>query len=519
MGEDVSKPARCARMPRLGAVGLALCAGLLLLPSVPAGARSPEADVAYERGARALRQNDAPAAVAHLGEAAEAAPDDVEVLTLYGRALLAADRPGEARPVLERVLAQRPDAVIHYLLGVAEYRSGRWAQARDHLAEAARLEPGDARVQLFLGSSLQELGDFEGAERHLREAARLDPALADAVDYRLGVLAAQRQDWDQARRFFDDVQARSPDSALAQAAEAYLRRLEVGAARPYSVWATVGFAWDDNVNLAGSGQEIRVSQERDWRGVFEVGGYYTLLEEAGLRARVGHVSYLTYHTDEHDFDVYSSQSWAEGSYDLGSGFGVDLRYTYEYSLADFDDFRRVHRVEPAVRYSPAPGWLLRAFYRYEIRDFFIASAFRPLDRDGQLRTTGFDVYAPLPSFFQAGRGFARLGYRHREESTSGDNFDSHGNGLVGTLLLPLPLRFALVLDGYYERRHYARPSLLGPGRGQRDDHIREGRIALRRTFNQWASAEAGWRRTSWSSNVPAFDFSRSVLSLLVTFRY
>lgn len=48
-------------------------------------------------------------------------------------------------------------------LGIAYYSEGRWADARDVLADAHRRAPRDGTTALYLGMSAEQLGDFAGA--------------------------------------------------------------------------------------------------------------------------------------------------------------------------------------------------------------------------------------------------------------------------------------------------------------------------------------------------------------------
>ena len=497
---------------------------LVTLAGAPALAeQSTEArvEVAYERGARALRQGDPAAAAGFLAEAAELAPEDPQVLLLYGQALVELERNAEAAEILERLERIDPEAPGgSLLLGVALLRLGRLEEAQERLERAVDREPGDSRARLFLGITYQDLGLAVEARRELEEAARLDPGLAGPVAYRLGLLALQQREEELARGFFEETLIREPDSPLARAARDYLQRIGAEERRRYRLYATTGLVWDSNLNLAGDRIALTARRLHDWRVLAEVGGRYELVRRPELRLGIGQVLFLSVNKDEHAFDISYGRSYLDASYRIFENLALDLYAHAQWSFADWRFFHRGYRVEPALRFSPVEGYVTRLYAGWEDRDFDFGGDFRQeLDRDGQLRTAGVDQYLPLPGLFGSEAGFVRIGYRRRVESTDGDNFDAHGNALLASLGAPLPAAFYLFLDGYYERRRHAKPSILQPAVGRRDDHIRVGRIALRRAFGARWSAEAAWRRINWSSNAGDFDYHRSLVSFLVTYRY
>jgi tetratricopeptide (TPR) repeat protein len=64
-----------------------------------------------------------------------------------------------------------------YEEGKKLYKAGEHARALEKLAAAARKAPGEARVHYLLGLAQAKLGRFLEAERSLLEAQRLDPSI------------------------------------------------------------------------------------------------------------------------------------------------------------------------------------------------------------------------------------------------------------------------------------------------------------------------------------------------------
>lgn len=93
------------------------------------------------------------------------------------RRLLDEGEPELARRELALQVAQQPEnAEAWYLLGVADFRLGRFEAAVDQFSEAARLKPADHRVHHGLGRALEQLGRHDEATRAYHIAEALNPA-------------------------------------------------------------------------------------------------------------------------------------------------------------------------------------------------------------------------------------------------------------------------------------------------------------------------------------------------------
>jgi Flp pilus assembly protein TadD len=507
------------RVGRAGIVAAGWLLAMLVGPSLAATAvREPSADVHYERGAHALRLGDAETAVAELARAVEEAPEDVDALGLYSRALLLVKRPAEAAEVLERLRRADPMAPdLDLMEGLAYYRLREWERARDHLLVARKADPRNARVRLFLGVAYQELGEQEAAEREFREAVALDPALQSYVSYRLGLRAFHREQRREARQLFEEVIAQAPGSALADSAAQHLRGL--GTERRIRAWGAAGFLYDTNVNLAGDGDVFAVSGETDYGGLLEAEIEALALSLDRLELRVGYHGFLSTHRNEKDLDIEANRGWARASYFFSEQISADMIYELDWAWADFDSFRRTNRFEPALRITPRADLFARVFYRIDDRAFFTENPNPALQRDGQVTQPGGDVYWFLPNSFGWGRNVARVGFRYRRENSDGNEYDSRGPIGVASLAVPLPSRTRFVMEGWYERRRFKNPSGFQPLVGDRSDKITQVRFLLQRSLSEHFWLEGEYRFVHWGSNVETYDFERHVSAVRIGYRY
>src|SRR5262249_3427166 len=66
-------------------------------------------------------------------------------------------------PVAKELIKRKPDsALLHAILGVAEARQGRWAEAAAAYRRAAELAPADAEHGFRAAALLAHLGDRDG---------------------------------------------------------------------------------------------------------------------------------------------------------------------------------------------------------------------------------------------------------------------------------------------------------------------------------------------------------------------
>jgi tetratricopeptide (TPR) repeat protein len=529
-----------------GAAATALFVSLVCVGSSPARAQDLEsvkptssADAVYERGARALRQGRNDEAIEHLSTAARLAPDDPRVLSAYAQALIGAGRQDEAVQILRQARGTRT-VDEDLALGVVNYELERWDDAAANLRRAVQRDPSNGAAHLFLASALIELKQYDEAMSELDAARDRDEWLAAEVETRKGRIEMERGNRNAAEAHFREAERLAPATLLGALARRTVGRPEP---RDWSVFFTVGAAYDTNVNLAGE-DPVSGDDNADYRLFAEIGADWDIVKGDKFNLRIGGNAFISRHGDERDFDLLQTRAFAIAAYELPANLTGDLRYTYEYIWTDpaaLKDFRRTHLVEPSLRWRPRQDLQSRVFYRYEKRAFFptrgpfparflpppfdtnSSRRLDPLDRDGDVQNVGLEQYWFTPDYTGWGRGFLRGGFRWRKESTQGGDFDSRGpvaNFLFGQ---PLPFDFYLIGEAEYDRRDYAQVSsvglLLEAQRERRQDDIWSGRVVLRRPLTSRMTGEISYRYMHWGSNVDFYRFTRHIVNALVTYRY
>jgi len=147
-----------------------------LSPTAPDPERKERVKEIFNQALRDLRDGQASRAADACRAALTTAPDDVDLLTLLGAALIAQRQPGQALEPLQRAVQAAPRfprAREH--LGHALLLLGQPDEALTHLQQAARFDPRSASVRLKLAQALANLGSGSEADAMFEEAFSLDP--------------------------------------------------------------------------------------------------------------------------------------------------------------------------------------------------------------------------------------------------------------------------------------------------------------------------------------------------------
>jgi Flp pilus assembly protein TadD len=116
----------------------------------------------------------------------------IEQAVALARQHLEAQRVDEAQTVCLAILESNPEqAAAHRLLAVALRTRGNFAQAAEHLQQAARLTAGDVDLWEEAGGMWEALRRWPEAEEAARRALALDPRRPEAEDLLGNVLQAQ----------------------------------------------------------------------------------------------------------------------------------------------------------------------------------------------------------------------------------------------------------------------------------------------------------------------------------------
>lgn len=141
----------------------------------------------FDQAMALLNAGDGAAAADLCVAALSGAPDDVDLLTLHGVALLSCRKPREAESSLQRAVALAPRFTrARENLGQTLMMLGRQDEAVEQLQQAAQLEPRSESVRLKLAHALASMGKAQEADAVYEEAFGLAPdrrRLAEAGEH------------------------------------------------------------------------------------------------------------------------------------------------------------------------------------------------------------------------------------------------------------------------------------------------------------------------------------------------
>jgi tetratricopeptide (TPR) repeat protein len=163
----------------------------------------PEAHFAVARAAWSAGQTET--ALAEI-RAALALRPDWEGAALFAAQILAARSPAEAANWYRDFLAKHPTA-REMRLAYARFlvQQKDYAAARSEFQNLVRDFPDNPEVPLAVGLISLEMRDFEVAERYLQRALEQGVKNGDLVRLYLGQIAEERKNYEEARRWYQEV--------------------------------------------------------------------------------------------------------------------------------------------------------------------------------------------------------------------------------------------------------------------------------------------------------------------------
>lgn len=225
---------------------------------------------------------------------------------------------------------------------------------------AARLD-GPA-IHYNIGVAAYRLGRFDRARTAFEEVART-PSMAALAHYNLGLVAKAQSNSAAAREHFARAYEETGDERLKG-----LARTQLGAAEPpqrleWAVFASSGVGYDDNVTLSSSGTQLGIAKESDVYGDSLVAG--TVQLGGGWRVD-GDLSYLNY-LDLDDYDQLSASAGGRYRFDVAD-WRTDVGLELGATLLDGDVLERRQVLLAQATRALTKAWSLRARYRLSFVD-------------------------------------------------------------------------------------------------------------------------------------------------------
>ncbi len=463
------------------------------------------------------------------------AADEADVYARYYRAVVRSrlgDNEG-AIADLRVVLAAKPDLRVAALdLGVALIETHNYREALPWLEQAQVDHELDARASLFLGLGQLRLKQLPEARENFQRAAE-NPKEHLAATYYLGVVDYQSGNWSAAKANFSYVVATDPDSAVGREAAAFLTALGQHEHRPYQIYGGVGFQYDTNVILAGSGQSgaaedvLGVSQQSDGRTVFTVGGTVVPWQTDNVALSVGYDFFQSVHFSLHEFDLQDQGPSVQLAGTI-AGVRLGVLGRYDYYLLGSQSFLQQATAFPWLsvplgELGRTDLWsnVKRRDYKqrsYSIRDAFHYTLgvrqFVYLGASNRYLSLGYQFERDDPVVSQ------RLVQEGEFMQAAAESFAYDSDQVDVGIAVPLPAEVTAELTYSFRHEVYDSASrMFTPSHNRRRDNENSFILTARRELWGHVALTAAFLGDFNGSNDPNFEYDRQIVSLGLEGRY
>jgi tetratricopeptide (TPR) repeat protein len=509
----------------------------LLLPSTPTAlAQTTEADVYVAQAVLDFDEKRYDAALANLQRALELEPDHVEALYFMGAVHAAQRRPDLAAPFLERARAKAPrDASIGYQLGLVYFAQQQYEKAEPILEELFRANRELDGLGYYVGFLRYRKKDYRGALSAFRDGRASDPEIQQLTRFYTGLALGVLGLPGQAAAEVEQALRLAPGSQLTGPAER-LRDTIVAARdkeRRFSLEARFGMTYDDNVIVRPSEDfdeplvaEIRRLKHESFGELFGLNAGYVWLRTPDWESSVGYSFFTTYVNEIPKFNIISHLFNAALAYKT-SVFQLpaqaSVQYSWDIMHLGGDEFLSRHTTAISGVLVESARHFTQGFVRFQAKDFgelVIPRTIADEVRDANNYMAGFLHFIR----FSDDRHYLKAGYQFDFDDTDGRNYSYLGNRINFGAQYTLPwqaLRLKYDLDVHlrsYTEKNTILPS-YAPGTKWRQDHeitnIVRAELPLPANF----TLAAEYLRTDVHSNIEIFDFSRNVVSLILSWSY
>ena len=412
------------------------------------------------------------------------------------------------------VFATEADFEKRMARGVTALDGGNAALAQEEFRAALAQHPADQEATLYLAIALNRAGD-PTAESALKEALRRDPGNPQ-INFELGTHYYKRTMYDEAGEYFENLLARNPDAEMKTAAEAYLANIR--SQRGGKLWGITlmsGLQYDSNVPLAADNVQLPVGVDRkgDTRGVFNLGLNGTAYRDSEQELSGRYSLYQTVHFNLTDFNL--SQNLIDISYKRKLTPTVQAKLSGEFEAISLggNQYMNDISVTPGILVTSGEG--METGLDYTLRDStFKNSALYPTNSERNGRT-----HAIMLNHSQriAENANLRLGYSFERELTDVSAWSSTAHR--GTFGIAASLSNKVLLDVSVDVVGTDYDAIQSGATVLRSDTTLNGSISLTWQVFEKIGVSAGYYYTSNSSNVPEYEYTRGITSILVQGRY
>jgi Flp pilus assembly protein TadD len=494
----------------IGRICFLLSLALLLAPA--AGVYSQESDSGrsyYDLGVFAYEEGNYEDAETQLRNALALNPKSALYHHYLGKTHMKMERYDEAMVHLDLAWGQDPDTFgLKKDLADVNYRLQRYSVSARLFEEIAENDPSDALAHYHAGISLYEQEQYQRALDHFTIASDISPTIKPNGYYYAGVCHLKKGNYDAAIVKLQYVRDFGDTLSLKQNAVKLLDAINQRkkAAKPYHVYAKIGYRYDSNVRLEPNDDDT-VSDEDDWVLVGYFTGRYDLLSQKPYTAGIGYRHYQTLYDDLDQYDLTGSVLRFYGKYDLGP-LGLSLSYLPHFYWLDSDRYIRKDQAQAEATYHIAKDIVARLSYSYSRNTHF-----QDWSWGGYTNELSFKTYYSLKD-----KGYLYGGIDFEDRTTNGLDHCYNGFELNAGVSLDLPWAVTLRTAGKISDIHH--DNVDSVYLYERKDMKYSGSISVSKALSyDWLSVTLEFDYTSRGSNIDEYEYVRKRTTLSLTSRF
>jgi tetratricopeptide (TPR) repeat protein len=450
------------------------------------------------------------------------ASEESELLLARGNKLYLEGKFTEAKDNLARAAKLDPNNTeIWSLLGTTDLALKNYQEAKESFTQTIALDPNYPQAKLYLGVANYYLGDYPEAERLLNEAKTIAPE-EGLTHYYLGLAAAQQGRHQDALTNLELGMNVAPQFALGFKGYQAASQAAAPPTKPYFINFTTGIQYNDNVKvlpdqttIVGRGQYK--GHKADWTTPMIL---YTGYEPVRTEQWVVGIRYYGYAGLNYYLSSFNTMD------QLGE-FYVKYRidrltinpyYTFNYTWLGGIPWSMINSGGLRLTLAETANLTGDLIYMFQNRDFKYygsqisnAEGGSAYNRTGNLSQIGFfQTLAGKP-------GTLRVGFIWEREMTEGINFTNNRYRFPVEGYLNLPWK--LLAYGYFEYAHAAFNNRDSFANKYQNTNYFQVICQLRRPITSWMTAIAGFSHISNPSNIKDYQYNQNIYQLLMLFQY
>jgi len=517
------------------ALALVLSVALLMASfPPPVTAQTTEADVYVAQGVLDFDEKRFDEALGNFRRALEIETDHVEALYYTGVVHMAQRRPEQAVPFLERARTKAPtDASVAYQLGLAFFAQQQYDRAQPLLEEVFRATPTQDSLGYYVGFMRYRTKDYRGAVNAFRNGRSSDPEIQQLARFYTGLSLAVLGLPAQATAEVEQAMRLAPTSALTGPAERLRDTLVAQRQkdRRFSAEVRFGFYYDDNVAVEPNPTPpeheplVRILRRPEQATTGELAGIradYVWYRDESWEASVGYSFFATYNNDLPSFNVMDHLGTLGVTYKTAFGampaqFG--LNYSFDALWLRTDRFVDRHTGAAIAAIAFDDINLTQGFFRLQDKDFAQGSP-KQEDRDGQNFMVGLLHLWRIAQ----DKHLIKVGFQQDWEYTDGRHYTYQGQRIQAGAMYTLPwraIRAKWDFDVHF-RQYTSKNEFLpttNPDRLRRRDQEVNNIVRLELPLPYSLTLSGEYQVTHNRSNLQVFDYTRNVLSVILSWTY